>query len=190
MYIKLIYLIAFLNCSSSSSIQVLSPLFNLVRSLHLQRYQGSLEQINALLGCAIVLPSFFDEPNSDAIFYDYDVEIQKRILDIYFHCVNWMRETVSSFSTQQEPMIRSKVLSFAIFIVFYVVTIMHCCFFISPTFEKLGAAPSKRANCHRREIALITGQSANWLFAATSSIRNFEYSAFNSKARRLVLFSF
>ncbi|XP_014088001.2 Fanconi anemia group D2 protein homolog [Bactrocera oleae] len=95
---------------SSSSVVVLAPLFNLVRSLHLQRYQGSLEQINALLGCAIVLPTFFDESNSDAIFYDYDEQLQKRILDIYFHCVNWMRETVSSFSTQQEPMIRSKVL--------------------------------------------------------------------------------
>ncbi|XP_039954173.1 Fanconi anemia group D2 protein [Bactrocera neohumeralis] len=95
---------------SSSSIVVLAPLFNLVRSLHFQRYQGSLEQINALLGCAIVLPTFFDESNSDAIFYNYDEQLQKLILDIYFHCVNWMRETVSSFSTQQEPMIRSKVL--------------------------------------------------------------------------------
>ncbi|XP_054081207.1 Fanconi anemia group D2 protein homolog isoform X3 [Zeugodacus cucurbitae] len=95
---------------SASSILVLAPLFNLVRSLHLQRYQGSLEQINALLGCAIVLPSFFDDSNSDALFYDYDEQLQKRILDIYFHCVNWMRETVSSFSTQQEPMIRCKVL--------------------------------------------------------------------------------
>ncbi|XP_017471044.1 PREDICTED: Fanconi anemia group D2 protein isoform X2 [Rhagoletis zephyria] len=95
---------------SSSSILILAPLFNLVRSLHLQRYQGSLEQINALLGCAIILPSFFDESNTDAIFYDYDEQLQKRILDIYFHCVNWMRETVSSFSTQQESMIRNKVL--------------------------------------------------------------------------------
>ncbi|XP_053945249.1 Fanconi anemia group D2 protein homolog [Anastrepha ludens] len=95
---------------SSSSILVLAPLFNLVRSLHLQRYQGSLEQINALLGCAIILPSFFDESNTDSIFYDYDEQLQKRILDIYFHCVNWMRETVSSFSTQHEEMIRRKVL--------------------------------------------------------------------------------
>ncbi|XP_004536027.1 Fanconi anemia group D2 protein [Ceratitis capitata] len=95
---------------SSSSILILAPLFNLVRSLHLQRYQGSLEQINALLGCAMVLPSFFDESNSDAIFYDYDEQLQKSILDIYFHCVNWMRETVSSFTTQQEEMIRCKVL--------------------------------------------------------------------------------
>lgn len=114
---------------------VLAPLFNLVRSLHLQRYQGSLEQINALLGCAIVLPTFFDESNSDAIFYDYDEQLQKRILDIYFHCVNWMRETVSSFSTQQEPMIRSKVViiygySFPQNIVscfFFHLLIIRCC---------------------------------------------------------------
>lgn len=74
------------------------------------RYEGSLEIINALLGCAIILPSFFDDENVDAIFFDYDEEKQKKILDIYFHCVNWIRETVSSFATQREPMIRQKVL--------------------------------------------------------------------------------
>uniref|UniRef100_A0A1I8ML88 Fanconi anemia group D2 protein n=1 Tax=Musca domestica TaxID=7370 RepID=A0A1I8ML88_MUSDO len=93
-----------------SSILVLSPLFNLVRVLHMQRYEGSLEIINALLGCAIILPSFFDDSNLDAIFYDYDETMQKKILDIYFHCVNWIRETVSSFATQREEMIRKKVL--------------------------------------------------------------------------------
>ncbi|XP_075147776.1 fancd2 [Haematobia irritans] len=93
-----------------SSIIVLSPLFNLVRVLHMQRYEGSLEIINALLGCAIILPSFFDDPNLDAIFYDHDESMQKKILDIYFHTVNWIRETVSSFATQREIMIRNKVL--------------------------------------------------------------------------------
>ena len=95
---------------ASSSIIVLSPLFNLVRVLHMLRYEGSLEIINALLGCAIVLPTFFDDENIDQIFFDYDKEIQKKILDIYFHCANWLRETVSSFATQREPMIRQKVL--------------------------------------------------------------------------------
>lgn len=74
------------------------------------RYEGSLEIINALLGCAIILPTFFDDENIDKIFFDYDKEMQKKILDIYFNCANWMRETVSSFATQREPMIRQKVL--------------------------------------------------------------------------------
>lgn len=93
-----------------SSILVLAPLFKLVRVLHMQRYEGSLEIINALLGCAIILPKFFEDPNLDALFYDYDETMQKKILDMYFHCVNWIRETVSSFATQREPMIRKKVL--------------------------------------------------------------------------------
>ncbi|XP_065371634.1 Fanconi anemia group D2 protein homolog [Calliphora vicina] len=95
---------------ASSSILILSPLFNFVRALHMLRYEGCLEIINALLGCAIILPTFFDDDNADAIFFDYDEEAQKKILDIYFHCVNWIRETVSSFATQREPMIREKVL--------------------------------------------------------------------------------
>uniref|UniRef100_A0A1B0FNR3 Fanconi anemia group D2 protein n=1 Tax=Glossina morsitans morsitans TaxID=37546 RepID=A0A1B0FNR3_GLOMM len=95
---------------ASSSILVLPPLFNLVRVLQMQRYEGSLDLINALLGCAIILPDFFDDPDLDSIFNDYDEQLQKKILDIYFHCVNWMRETVSSFATQRDAMIRTKVL--------------------------------------------------------------------------------
>lgn len=76
----------------------------------MQRYEGSLEIINALLGCAIILPTCFDDPNTDAMFFEFNCDMQKKILDIYFHCVNWMRETVSSFATQREPMIRQKVL--------------------------------------------------------------------------------
>uniref|UniRef100_A0A1A9WNL2 Fanconi anemia group D2 protein n=1 Tax=Glossina brevipalpis TaxID=37001 RepID=A0A1A9WNL2_9MUSC len=95
---------------SYSSIMVLAPLFNLVRVLQMQRYEGSLEIINALLGCALVLPDFFDDPDMETIFNDHDEQMQKKILDIYFHCVNWMRETVSSFATQREEMIRTKVL--------------------------------------------------------------------------------
>ncbi|XP_037821987.1 Fanconi anemia group D2 protein [Lucilia sericata] len=95
---------------ASSSILILSPLFNFVRALHMLRFEGSLESINALLGCAIILPKFFDDDNVDAIFFDYNEEMQKKILDIYFHCVNWIRETISSFATQVEPILRQKVL--------------------------------------------------------------------------------
>ncbi|KAL9900180.1 fancd2 isoform 1-T3 [Glossina fuscipes fuscipes] len=95
---------------ASSSILVLATLFNLVRVLKMQRYEGSLESINALLGCAIILPDFFDDPDLDSIFNDYEEPMQKKILDIYFHCVNWMRETVSSFVTQRDAMVRTKVL--------------------------------------------------------------------------------
>ncbi|XP_055905389.1 Fanconi anemia group D2 protein [Eupeodes corollae] len=96
---------------ASSSILVLAPLFNLMRVLHFVRYDGSLEMINALLGCGIILPKVFENIDSVDIFYEYDDIQSKHILDIFFHTVNWIRETISSFSCQNDPMIRGKVLT-------------------------------------------------------------------------------
>lgn len=89
---------------------MLAPLFNLVSVLHNQRYQYSLEVINALLGCAIILPSSFDDPNFVAIFDNYEEDLQKKILDIYFHTINWMRATICAFASQKHGATRKRVL--------------------------------------------------------------------------------
>ncbi|KAM8706214.1 hypothetical protein ACLKA7_010484 [Drosophila subpalustris] len=98
------------NSDASCSIFVLAPLFNLVSVLHNQRYQYSLEVINALLGCAIILPSFFDDANYVAIFDNYDEDLQKQILNIYFHTVNWIRVTICAFASQKHGATRKRVL--------------------------------------------------------------------------------
>ncbi|XP_017048859.1 Fanconi anemia group D2 protein [Drosophila ficusphila] len=93
------------------SIFVLAPLFNYVRVLYKHRHHDSLENINALLGCAIVLPSFFEDENFLSIFDNFQSEQQKDILSIYFHTVNWMRVSISAFASQQHPATRRRVLS-------------------------------------------------------------------------------
>ncbi|XP_064549377.1 Fanconi anemia group D2 protein homolog [Drosophila montana] len=98
------------NGNACDSVYVLAPLFHLVSVLHNQRYQYSLELVNALQGCAIVLPSFFDDPNYLAIFDNYDEELQKRILCIYFHTINWMRVTTCAFASQKDEATRKRVL--------------------------------------------------------------------------------
>ncbi|XP_060649460.1 LOW QUALITY PROTEIN: Fanconi anemia group D2 protein [Drosophila nasuta] len=98
------------NSNACDSIFVLAPLFNLVSVLHNQRYQCSLEVINALLGCAIILPSFFDDANYMAVFDNYDEELQKQILNIYFHTVNWIRVTICAFASQKHDATRKRVL--------------------------------------------------------------------------------
>ncbi|XP_026845923.1 Fanconi anemia group D2 protein [Drosophila persimilis] len=95
---------------ATESIYVMTPLFYLVRMLHQNSYRGSLEMINALLGCAIVLPSFFEDDNYMAIFDNYDGEQQKHILSIYFHTINWIRVTISAFATQIHRGTRERVL--------------------------------------------------------------------------------
>ncbi|XP_017119014.1 Fanconi anemia group D2 protein [Drosophila elegans] len=93
------------------SIYVLAPLFNCVRVLYKHRHHDSLENINALLGCAIVLPSFFEADNYLAIFDNFATDQQKDILSIYFHTVNWMRVSISAFASQRDPPTRRRVLA-------------------------------------------------------------------------------
>lgn len=99
-----------LECTKSSII-VLASLFNLMRTLHYLRYDGDLESINAVLGCALILPKIFDSPDLMEEFRGHDNEMQKKLLDISFHSVNWFREVISAFVNQTDPMIRKKVLS-------------------------------------------------------------------------------
>ncbi|XP_022209594.2 Fanconi anemia group D2 protein homolog [Drosophila obscura] len=95
---------------ASGSIYVMTPLFYLVRMLNQNCYRGSLDVINALLGCAIVLPSFFEDENYMAIFDNYDEQQQKHILSIYFHTINWIRVTISAFAAQIHRGTRERVL--------------------------------------------------------------------------------
>lgn len=90
---------------------MLAPLFNCVRALNNHRHHYSLEQINALLGCAIVLPAFFEDDNYLAVFDNFGNDQQNDILAIYFHTVNWMRVTISAFASQRDPATRRRVLS-------------------------------------------------------------------------------
>ncbi|KAH8382936.1 hypothetical protein KR009_005875 [Drosophila setifemur] len=92
------------------SIYVLAPLFNFVRVLNNHRHHYSLELINALLGCAIVLPTFFEDENYLTAFDNFEVDQQKDILNIYFHTVNWMRVTISAFASQRDSATRRRVL--------------------------------------------------------------------------------
>ncbi|EDV91108.1 Fanconi anemia group D2 protein [Drosophila grimshawi] len=98
------------NGSACDSVIVLAPFFHLISVLHNQSFHHSLEVINALLGCALVLPTFFDDANYLAIFDNYENELQKRILHIYFHTANWMRVTICAFALQKDAATRSRVL--------------------------------------------------------------------------------
>lgn len=76
----------------------------------MQRYDGCLEVINALLGCSIVLPKTFDHLQKENFSCDYNDKMKKDLLDIYFYCANWIRMVISTFITQREEIIRRKIL--------------------------------------------------------------------------------
>ncbi|KAH8294661.1 hypothetical protein KR018_001006 [Drosophila ironensis] len=96
--------------TACDSVCVLAPMFHLLKVLRNRRYQNSLESIDALLGCALLLPSFFEKENYLSVFDHFEMDQQKNILDIYFHTINWMRVAISAFAPQQDPATRRRVL--------------------------------------------------------------------------------
>lgn len=77
---------------------------NLLKNLIILRYNDNFDQINALLGCALVLPKHFDQPDK------LMSENIRMALDIHFLAANWFREIINAFVTSRHPMIRRKVL--------------------------------------------------------------------------------
>lgn len=97
--------------SALGSVTILASLFNLVRVLYYRQYNGNLSLINAILGAGIVLPKDMD-PTLDVDIYDaYDEDSVRRVLDMYFYTVNFWRECVSAYISQQDPVMRQRVLT-------------------------------------------------------------------------------
>ncbi|CAG9859429.1 unnamed protein product [Phyllotreta striolata] len=90
-----------LTSKQSPLISVLASHFRLLRLLHYRPQNGKLSTIDALLGCAVVLPEYdpADLDSTEAI----------RIIDCLFHCCNWFREIISGFVTQKVKKLRQKV---------------------------------------------------------------------------------
>lgn len=86
-------------------------MFNLMRILYSRRCNGSLEMINAVLGSGVVLPSIISNDPPIDLFDHFDDEMAKKIVDIYFYTVNVWRESVSAYVSQNDPIMRRKVLT-------------------------------------------------------------------------------
>lgn len=91
-----------LTLNKNPTILVLSPHFRLLRLLHYRQQDGKLSTIDALLGCAIILPTVDDVE-------DLESDQINQVADCFFHCANWFRELISGFVTQKDKTLRSKV---------------------------------------------------------------------------------
>lgn len=91
------------NNQTKANVLILSPLFRLLRILSQKQHNGDLSTIDALLGCGVVLP---EHANIESM----DIDHVKLIADCIFHCINWFRELISAFVTQNTKKLRKKVL--------------------------------------------------------------------------------
>ncbi|XP_026764220.2 Fanconi anemia group D2 protein [Galleria mellonella] len=94
-----------LQSKSEIDVGILSSLFQLVQILHCKQYEGDLSNIDALLGCAVIMPVV----DLDVI-EDLDNSSISNILDCLIHCVNWFRELLNAFAMQDDDALKTKIL--------------------------------------------------------------------------------
>lgn len=62
-----------------------------------------------MLSAPICLPTCFNTFNDADIFEHFSADKSKLILDMYFYTVNWIRELISAFVSQDDLLDKVKV---------------------------------------------------------------------------------
>ncbi|NWJ08367.1 FACD2 protein, partial [Crypturellus undulatus] len=85
----------------------LSPSFRLLRLYTGEQNNGSLEEIDALLGCPLYLTDLEVEGKLDSL----SKQEREFLCSLLFHALNWFREVVNAFCQQQDAEMKGKVLT-------------------------------------------------------------------------------
>ncbi|NWW75961.1 FACD2 protein, partial [Climacteris rufus] len=85
----------------------LSPCFRLLRLYTAEQNSGSLEDIDALLGCPLYLTDLEVEGKLDSL----SKQEREFLCSLLFYALNWFREVVNAFCQQQDAEMKGKVLT-------------------------------------------------------------------------------
>ncbi|NXX51747.1 FACD2 protein, partial [Tricholaema leucomelas] len=85
----------------------LSPCFRLLRLYTEEQNSGSLEEIDALLGCPLYLTDLEVEGKLDSL----SKQEREFLCSLLFYALNWFREVVNAFCQQQDAEMKGKVLT-------------------------------------------------------------------------------
>ncbi|KAF1586066.1 Fanconi anemia group D2 protein, partial [Eudyptes moseleyi] len=85
----------------------LSPCFRLLRLYTGEQNSGSLEEIDALLGCPLYLTDLEVEGKLDSL----SKQEREFLCSLLFYALNWFREVVNAFCQQQDAEMKGKVLT-------------------------------------------------------------------------------
>ncbi|XP_005799947.3 Fanconi anemia group D2 protein [Xiphophorus maculatus] len=85
----------------------LSPFFRLLRLCEEKRHQGDLEEIDALVGCPLILTNMDVVDKVDSL----SKAEREFICTLLFHTINWFREVVNAFCKQKETEMKMKVMT-------------------------------------------------------------------------------
>ncbi|XP_031976966.1 Fanconi anemia group D2 protein isoform X1 [Corvus moneduloides] len=85
----------------------LSPCFRLLRLYTAEQNSGSLEEIDALLGCPLYLTDLEVEGKLESL----SKQEREFLCSLLFYALNWFREVVNAFCQQQDAEMKGKVLT-------------------------------------------------------------------------------
>ncbi|XP_052633721.1 Fanconi anemia group D2 protein isoform X3 [Harpia harpyja] len=85
----------------------LSPCFRLLRLYTGEQNSGSLEEIDALLGCPLYLTDLEVEGKLDSL----SKQEREFLCSLLFYALNWFREVINAFCQQQDAEMKGKVLT-------------------------------------------------------------------------------
>uniref|UniRef100_UPI003AAD53E2 Fanconi anemia group D2 protein n=1 Tax=Centroberyx gerrardi TaxID=166262 RepID=UPI003AAD53E2 len=85
----------------------LSPFFRLLRLCEEKQHQGDLEEVDALLGCPLVLTDMDVVEKLESVS-----KVEREFLcALLFHTINWFREVINAFCRQKETEMKIKVMT-------------------------------------------------------------------------------
>ncbi|XP_038553843.1 Fanconi anemia group D2 protein isoform X1 [Micropterus salmoides] len=85
----------------------LSPFFRLLRVCEEKQHQGDLEEIDALLGCPLILTDMDIVEKMESL----SKAEREFLCALIFHTINWFREVINAFCKQKETEMKMKVMT-------------------------------------------------------------------------------
>uniref|UniRef100_A0AAR2ITG3 FA complementation group D2 n=1 Tax=Pygocentrus nattereri TaxID=42514 RepID=A0AAR2ITG3_PYGNA len=130
----------------------LSSFFRLLRLCEEEQHHGDLEEIDALLGCPLILT---------------DMEVVERVeslskaereffCSLLFYTINWFREVVNAFCKQTDPEMKMKVVT-RLQNITYLQTLLETCLAASPGYTP----PLANFDCESAEVLFPISSTAS-----------------------------
>ncbi|XP_053355584.1 Fanconi anemia group D2 protein [Clarias gariepinus] len=107
----------------------LSSFFRLLRLCEEEQHQGDLEEIDALLGCPLILTDMEVVEKIDSL----SKAEREFLCSLLFYTINWFREVVNAFCKLKDPEMKMKVVT-RLQNITYLQTLLETCLAASPGF--------------------------------------------------------
>ncbi|XP_066554205.1 Fanconi anemia group D2 protein isoform X1 [Amia ocellicauda] len=121
----------------------LAAFFRLLRLCEEEQHQGDLEEIDALLGCPLILTDLDVVEKMDSL----SKPEKEFVCSLLFHTINWFREVVNGFCQQTDPEMKVKVMT-RLQNITYLQSILEKCLAATPAY----LPPPANFDCEIAEV--------------------------------------